>query len=64
MSTDKSVFVSSVISKWQDYLTALFEDCTPEDADSDDIQVEFLTTLGNFTKLASFLLQSLLCDVS
>lgn len=49
----------NLMGKWQDYLMALFEDCSPEGAETDEVQVEFLNTLGNFTKLASFLLVSL-----
>ena len=56
----KPSFASNIVAKWQDCLTALFEDCTPDDAEADETQVDFLNTLGNFTKISSFLLQSVL----
>ena len=56
----KAAFLSSIVSKWQDYLVAIFEDSSPDDADSDQIQVDFFNTLGNFTKIASRLLQTVL----
>ena len=56
-STCKATFLYSLVGKWQDYLTALFEDCMPDDAESDEIQTEFLSTLGSFTKVCSYLLR-------
>lgn len=57
-NTSKAAFISSVVCKWKDYLTAMFEDCTPDDAESDEVQVEFLDTLGNLSRIMSRLLQT------
>jgi hypothetical protein len=57
INASKTTFIYNLVEKWQDYLTALFEDCTPEHYESETIQTEFLNTLGNFTKLSSVLLQ-------
>ena len=38
----------------------MFEDCTPDDEESDEVHIEFLGVLGNFTKLSSRLMQSVL----
>lgn len=57
-NTSKAAFISSVVCKWKDYLTTMFEDCTPDDAESDEVQVEFLDTLGNLSRIMSRLLQT------
>ena len=56
-SADKPAFIYSLVEKWQDYLTALFEDSMPEYYENELVQTEFLNTLGSFTKLCSVLLQ-------
>lgn len=57
VKSDRVTFIYNLVEKWQDYLTALFEDCTPEHYESETVQTEFLNTLGNFTKLSAVLLQ-------
>ncbi len=57
---NKAEFLSGIVSTWQDYLSAIFKDSAPDDAENDQIQVDFFNTLGNLTMVTSRLLQTVL----
>ena len=52
----KHKFIHNLVGTWQDYLETLFDDCSPEEAESDEVRTEFSCVQGNVAKLLSVLL--------